>query len=64
MVGGIILIVIGLIMMIAGPTTGIIVSRRDDTGRRHSAKVVGNSAAGIGVLIMIYGIYVAATSVA
>lgn len=57
MVGGIIIIVIGLAIVIAGPVTGVVVSRRDPSGRRRSAKVVGNSAAGIGVLIIIYGIY-------
>ncbi len=62
MVGGIIVIVVGLLIAIAGPTTGVIVSRRDDSGRTRSARVAGNTAAGIGVLIALYGVYLVATS--
>lgn len=63
MIGSIIVIIVGLIIAIAGPTTGAIVSRRDASGRRRSARVAGNTAAGIGVLIVVYGIYLTATSV-
>lgn len=62
MVGGIIVIVVGLIIAIAGPVAGVTISRRDERGRGRSAKVFGNSAAGIGVLIIIYGIYLVATN--
>ncbi|WP_428261689.1 hypothetical protein [Haliangium sp.] len=62
MIGGIITIVLGLVIAIAGPVTGVIISRRDASGRRRSAKVVGGSAAGIGVLIIIYGVYLLASS--
>ena len=62
MVGGIITIVLGLAIAIAGPTIGVTVSRRGQGGRGRSAKVFGNTAAGIGVLIAIYGIYQLATS--
>jgi len=61
MVGGIITIVLGLVIAIAGPTAGVIVSRREG-GRSRSARVAGNSAIGIGVFIIIYGIYQVATS--
>ena len=62
MVGGIITIVLGLVIAIAGPTAGVIVSRRGERGRTRSARVAGNSAIGIGVLIIIFGIYQVATS--
>ena len=62
MLGGIIVIIMGVAMAILGPTVGVIVSKRDASGRRRSARVTGNAAAGIGVCIAIYGIYLTVTA--
>jgi len=61
MVGGIITIIIGALIAILGPVAGVTISRRDPSGQRKSAKVTGGAAAAIGVMIIIYGIYLLAS---
>jgi len=60
-VGGIITIIFGLLLAICGPVAGVTISARDSSGRRRSAKVYGSGAAVIGVMIIIYGIYLLAS---
>lgn len=62
MVGGIITIVIGVLMLIAGPIVGVTISRRERSGRSRSGKITGTSAAVLGIFIIIYGIYLVATN--
>ena len=57
MTQGIVLIVFGALIAIVGPIIGVTVTKG-----RASAKVTGGGAAVIGVMVLVYGIYLAATA--